>query len=96
MSQMQSVMEHFSTESEMSCVMVCLNTWRLDNQAIQTLQHYSQLFKPIFDQGAVVIVRTKFYSDNFDDISKTPKLVDNVYVYSYFARAPFRRALLWT
>jgi len=71
---MQNVFETFSKEKSISCVVICVSTWRLDRQSIDTIGFYSKLFKPLFDSGSIILLRTQLNNDDFLEMKEDGSL----------------------
>lgn len=73
---MWSVLDTFSKEETLSCLILCLSDWRLDNQSLETIKYYYKLFRPAFLKGNVVVLRTKLDADTYDQLSADGKLTE--------------------
>lgn len=71
---MWSVLETFSKEKYVSCIVICVPEWRLDNQTLQTMEYYSKLFKPVFLSGNVLIIKTKLDAETYDELANDNKV----------------------
>jgi len=67
---MWSVLDTVSKEETLSCLILCISAWRLDNQTLETIKYYSKLFRPAFLQGNVVVLRTKLDPDSYDELNE--------------------------
>jgi len=65
---MYELLQHFTSADSVSALILVFNDWRFDSSKSQTLHYYSKLFKPVFDQGNVVVVQTKVVQSNFEEM----------------------------
>jgi len=73
-----SVLQCLSSEGAVSCVLLCVNSWRLDNQAVTTIEYYSKLFRPLFLKGNVVLLRTNLADEDYYEMTTTKNVAGSL------------------
>lgn len=66
-----SVLQTLCGEGVVSCVFLCVNSWRLDTQAVNTIEYYSKVFRPLFLKGNVVLLRTNLSDEDYFEMTTT-------------------------